>query len=98
MSDEHSAAGYDLCRFRHREESKPGAVSRVELEQFVMLTLIAPCRDRATSLSDSRRGLLPKISGSQNWPTAPLMCWILPWVGEAALTHCDGSRPTPQTK
>ena len=60
-------------------------------------TLMAACRERAPSLSCSILGLLPKISGSQNWPTAPFMCWILPWDGAGALTHCDGSRPTPQT-
>jgi len=26
------------------------------------------------------------------------MCAIFPWAGVGALTHCDGSRPTPQTK
>jgi len=98
MNGEHNVADCGLCRFRHRGESKPMPVSQVLLEHCSMLTLIAPCSDRATSLSDSRRGLLPKISGSQNCPTAPLMCWIFPCVGEAALTHCDGSRPTPQTR
>lgn len=63
----------------------------------IRLTLIAACRARAISLSCSRRGLLPRISGSQNWPTAPFICPILPWAGAGALTHCDGSRPTPQT-
>jgi len=25
------------------------------------------------------------------------MCPILPWLGADAFTHCEGSRPTPQT-
>jgi len=25
------------------------------------------------------------------------MCPILPWAGDGALTHCDGSLPTPHT-
>lgn len=62
-----------------------------------VLTLIALCRALAISLSLSSRGLLPKISGSQNWPTAPFMCWIFPNDGGGALTHCDGSLPTPHT-
>lgn len=49
------------------------------------------------SLSCSNRGLLPRISGSQNVPTAPFMCPILPCDGAGAFTHCDGSRPTPHT-
>lgn len=61
------------------------------------LTLMAACRARAISLSCSRRGLLPRISGSQNWGTAPFMCWILPCGGGGAFTHWEGSRPTPQT-
>lgn len=60
-------------------------------------TLIAACKERAISLSCSSLGLLPRISGSQNCPTAPFMWPIFPWVGEGALTHWEGSRPTPQT-
>lgn len=41
-------------------------------------TLMAACRALAISLSCSKRGLLPRISGSQNWPTAPFMWVILP--------------------
>lgn len=61
------------------------------------LTLMAACRERAISLSCSSLGLEPRISGSQNWPTAPFMCVILPCAGCGALTHCEGSLPTPQT-
>lgn len=50
-------------------------------------TLMAACRERAMSLSCSNLGLLPSISGSQNCPTAPFMCPILPWAGAGALTH-----------
>lgn len=60
-------------------------------------TLMAEWRDLAISLSCSSRGLLPRISGSQKVPTAPFMCPILPWAGAGALTHCEGSRPTPHT-
>jgi len=60
-------------------------------------TLIAACNDLAISLSWSSLGLLPRISGSQYWPMAPFMWAILPCDGTGALTHCDGSRPTPQT-
>lgn len=49
------------------------------------------------SLSCSNLGLLPRISGSQKVPTAPFMCPIFPWLGAGALTHCDGSLPTPHT-
>lgn len=42
------------------------------------LTLIAACKDLAISLSCSSLGLEPRISGSQNWPTAPFMWPILP--------------------
>ena len=48
-------------------------------------------------MSCSSLGLLPRISGSQNWPTAPFMWPILPWLGAGAFTHWDGSRPTPHT-
>ena len=58
---------------------------------------MAACKARGISLSCSSLGLLPRISGSQNWPTAPFMCPIFPWDGGGALTHCDGSLPTPQT-
>jgi hypothetical protein len=61
------------------------------------LTRIAACNDLAISLSCSNLGLLPRISGSQNVPTAPFMCPILPCDGAGALTHCEGSRPTPHT-
>ena len=37
------------------------------------LTLIAECSALAISLSCSNLGLLPRISGSQNWPTAPFI-------------------------
>lgn len=60
-------------------------------------TRIAAWRDLAISLSCSSLGLLPKISGSQKVPTAPFMWPILPWLGAGALTHCDGSLPTPHT-
>lgn len=36
-------------------------------------TLMAECKERAISLSCSSLGLLPRISGNQNWPTAPFM-------------------------
>lgn len=58
---------------------------------------MAACRDFAISLSCSSLGLLPRISGSQNWPTAPFIWPILPCDGGGAFTHCEGSRPTPQT-
>ena len=60
-------------------------------------TLIAACNDLAISTSWSSLGLLPRISGSQYWPMAPFMWAILPCDAAGALTHCDGSRPTPQT-
>src|SRR4051794_20036017 len=60
-------------------------------------TLMAECSALAISLSSSSRGLLPKISGSQNCPTAPFIWVILPCVGGGALTHWDGSLPTPHT-
>lgn len=66
------------------------------VEQY-QLTLMAACRALAISLSCSNLGLLPSISGSQNCPTAPFIWPIFPWDGGGALTHCDGSRPTPQT-
>lgn len=66
----------------------------VEIE---WLTLMAECKALAISLSCSNLGLLPKISGNQNWPTAPFICPIFPCDGAGALTHCDGSRPTPHT-
>lgn len=62
-----------------------------------VLTLMAEWSERAISLSCSNLGLLPRISGSQNWGTAPFMCPIFPWAGAGALTHCEGSRPTPHT-
>jgi hypothetical protein len=49
------------------------------------------------SLSCSSLGLLPRISGSQNVPTAPFMCPIFPCAGAGAFTHCEGSLPTPHT-
>lgn len=61
------------------------------------LTLIAAYKARAISLSCSNLGLLPRISGSQNWGRAPFMWPILPCAGGGAFTHCDGSRPTPHT-
>lgn len=60
-------------------------------------TLMAACSDLAISLSCSSLGLLPRISGSQNVPTAPFMWPIFPCAGAGAFTHCEGSRPTPQT-
>lgn len=39
---------------------------------------MAACNALAISLSCSSLGLLPKISGSQNWLTAPFMCPIFP--------------------
>ena len=99
--DEHSEAGCDQCRFRHHGESKPGSKSILRAISIPEITnrhtRIAECRALAISLSCSSRGLLPRISGSQNWPTAPFMCPILPWAGAGAFTHCDGSRPTPHT-
>lgn len=62
-----------------------------------LLTLIAAYKALAISLSCSSLGLLPRISGSQNWPTALFMWPILPCGGGGALTHWDGSRPTPHT-
>ena len=88
MNGARSVAGYVQCRFRHRAGSRP-----VKWLVFWnssgrrILTLIALCRALAISLSLSSRGLLPKISGSQNWPTAPFMCCIFPKDGGGALTH-----------
>ena len=61
------------------------------------LTLIAAYNARAISLSCSNLGLLPRISGSQNWGRAAFIWPILPCAGGGAFTHCDGSRPTPHT-
>lgn len=94
-----SAVGCGQCRFRHRGGSRPVHVSHGGDDNGIMggLTLMAACKARAISLSCSSLGLLPRISGSQNWPTAPFMWPIFPWAGAGALTHCEGSRPTPQT-
>lgn len=69
MSGVRNVAGCDRCRFPHREGSKPemdvSIVAHRTPDQN-LLTLIALCRALAISLSDSSRGLLPSISGSQN--------------------------------
>ena len=94
-----SGVGFGQCKFRHREGSMPGHISLQDriAKLALQLTLIAEYNALAISLSCSKRGLLPNISGSQNWPTAPFMCPIFPWAGGGAFTHCDGSRPTPHT-
>ena len=94
-----SVAGYGQNRSRHREGSMPRLVSYISVRARLAmpLTLIAEYNALAISLSCSSLGLLPRISGSQNWPTAPFMCPILPCASGGALTHCDGSRPTPHT-
>jgi hypothetical protein len=98
-SDVHSAADSCRCRSRRREGNMPGSVVRkiAEHQVFLPLTRIAAWRDLAMSLSCSSLGLLPRISGSQNVPTAPFMCPIFPCAGAGAFTHCEGSRPTPHT-
>lgn len=84
-----SAAESFQCRFRHHEESMPFEVCQLYSSCFIegylilkkgypVLTRMAECSALAISLSCSNLGLLPRISGSQNWPTAPFMCWILP--------------------
>lgn len=99
MSGGRNVAGFCQCRFQHREESTPGGQIRYIDARNVICgrTRIAAWRDLAISLSCSSLGLLPRISGSQKVPTAPFMCPILPCAGAGALTHCDGSRPTPHT-
>lgn len=72
-------------------------VGATKAKTDILRTLMAACSDLAISLSWSIRGLLPRISGSQNCPTAPFICWTLPCAGCGARTHCDGSLPTPQT-
>ena len=99
MNDAHSVAGSCRYKSQRREGSRP--VIEVSMDQkkkdCYARTLMAACNDLAISLSCSNLGLLPKISGSQKVPTAPFMCAILPCAGAGALTHCEGSRPTPQT-
>lgn len=77
-----SEAGCDQCRSRHRGENRPNSGQRVvnQLGEGAegKPTLMAAWRERAMSLSCSNLGLLPRISGSQNCPTAPFMCPILP--------------------
>lgn len=99
MRGERSEVGSRPCKSRHRAGNTPIDISRCSLLWKIILahTLIAECNDLAISLSCSNLGLLPRISGSQNCPTAPFMCPILPCAGAGALTHCDGSLPTPHT-
>jgi hypothetical protein len=98
-SGAHSVVGCAQCKFLHREESMPVLELAFVFGRMLRrkLTLIAACRALAISLSCSNLGLLPSISGNQNCPTAPFICPILPCAGAGALTHCDGSRPTPHT-
>lgn len=82
----HSVVAYVPYKSPHREGSKPstrmsGKIFRINfLFQVppIKLTRIAAWRARAISLSCSNRGLLPRISGSQNWLTAPLIWVIFP--------------------
>lgn len=63
-----SVVGYDLCKSQHRGESMPVRVSDCQSNDLMTVchTLIAEYKALAISLSCSSRGLLPKISGSQN--------------------------------
>lgn len=90
-------ANFDIVRETSLSRNQSVLILSRPFQIFYALTRIAECRARAISLSCSKRGLLPRISGSQNWPTAPFMWPILPCSGAGALTHCEGSRPTPQT-
>jgi hypothetical protein len=97
-SDVRSEAGSCQCRSQHREGNTPVCwLGLFSGTSHPTLTRIAACNDLAISLSCSSLGLLPRISGSQNVPTAPFMCPILPCDGAGAFTHCEGSRPTPHT-
>jgi hypothetical protein len=98
-SGAHNAAGFCQCKSRHHGGNKPSSMVSDATERYELglLTRIAAWRDRAMSLSCSSLGLLPRISGSQNVPTAPFMCPIFPCAGAGAFTHCEGSRPTPHT-
>jgi hypothetical protein len=86
----HSVVDWTPCISRRREESMP-KLSQQNCPDLGLTsgirTLIAACSDLAISLSCSNLGLLPSISGSQNWPTAPFMCPIFPWLGAGARTH-----------
>ncbi len=99
MSGVRSVVGFGQCKFQHRGGSKPIPVSAYCPVAPIAgkHTLMAEYRALAISLSCSSRGLLPKISGSQNCPTAPFMCPVFPCTVGGAFTHCDGSRPTPHT-
>ena len=95
-----SEAGSVQYKFQHRVGNKPTsrlAVCSHTFPLMIELTLMAAWSALAISLSCSNLGLLPRISGNQNCPTAPFMCPIFPCAGAGALTHCDGSRPTPHT-
>jgi len=95
-----SAVGCVQYRSQHRGGNRPinllDSIGKFPGEDSAF-TLIAAWRARAISLSCSNLGLLPRISGNQNCPTAPFMCPIFPCAGAGAFTHCDGSRPTPHT-
>ena len=45
--------------------------------------------------------LEPRAASKNLWEpelaSGPFMWPIFPWAGAGALTHCEGSRPTPQT-
>lgn len=84
-----ASTDFDIVREASLLKSKSAAHTKTHHSPSnnIKRTLIEACRARAISLSCSRRGLLPRISGSQNCPTAPFMWVILPWAGVGALTH-----------
>jgi hypothetical protein len=94
-----AGANFDIMGEAGLEEVMVSILAR-ECKRICLVqifTFMAACKALAISLSCSSLGLLPRISGSQNWPTAPFMWPILPWGRAGALTHWEGSRPTPQT-